>query len=257
MSPHGTDSHEFAIQPGRVRPAIYLRMRFQEPFRKWTDLLRTNRIDRIVRSFSLNRRSGQNCGYSIDLTRFIGFLAVQNVPMYIETAPNRNSRPAILLREGWREGRKVCKRTLANLTDWPPHKIEALRRVLKDEPLISASETFRIERSLPHGHVEAIMEMIHKIGLDRLISSRRTRNRDLVLAMIIERVIRLCSKLAARRWWHTTTLAETLAVGDAQEDELYAAMDWLLGQQSRIETHLATRFLAEGGQAVRCQQQLL
>ena len=170
--------------------------------------------------------------------------------MYIETVPNRNSRPAILLREGWREGRKVCKRTLANLTDWPAQKIDALRRVLKDEPLISPSEAFRIERSLPHGHVEAISEMIRKIGLDQLISARRSRNRDLVLAMIIERLIRPCSKLATTRWWHTTTLADILSVGDAQEDELYAAMDWLLGQQARIEKKLAARFLAEGGQVL-------
>lgn len=145
------------------------------------------------------------------------------VPMYIETVPNRNSRPAILLREGWREGRKVCKKTLANLTHWPTHKIDALRRVLKDEALVSPNEVFRIERSLPHGHVEAILEMIRKIGLDRLISSQRTRNRDLVLAMLIERLIRSSSKLATTRLWHTTTLADILSVGDADEDELYTA----------------------------------
>ena len=92
--------------------------------------------------------------------------------------------------------------------------------MLKDELLVSPSEAFRIERSLPHGHVEAISQMVRTIGLDRLISARRTRNRDLVLAMIVERLIRPCSKLATTRWWHTTTLAETLAVGDAQEDEL-------------------------------------
>jgi transposase len=170
--------------------------------------------------------------------------------MYIETVPNRNSRPAILLREGWREGHKVHKRTLANLSDWPAHKIEALRRVLKDEPLIPSGEAFRIERSLPQGHVEAILQMIRKIGLDRLIGSRRSRNRDLVLAMIVERLLRPCSKLATTRWWHTTTLADTLAVADAQEDELYAALDWLLGHQARIEKKLAARHLVEGGQVL-------
>jgi len=127
---------------------------------------------------------------------------------------NRNSRPAILLREGWREGKKVCKRTIAKLTDWPERKIELLRRVLKDEPLVSPTETFAIERSLPHGHVEAILTMVKRLGLDRLISAKRTRERDLVLAMIVERLICPCSKLATTRLLHTTTLADELAVGD-------------------------------------------
>jgi len=115
--------------------------------------------------------------------------------MYIEIVPNRNSRPAILLREGWREGKKVCKRTLANLTDWPSQKVEALRRVLKEEPLVSPEEAFSIERSLPHGHVELLMEAIKRIGLDKVIGAKRTRDRDLVLAMVIERLIAPCSKL--------------------------------------------------------------
>ncbi len=170
--------------------------------------------------------------------------------MYIETVPNRKSRPAILLREGWREGKKVCKRTIANLTDWPAHKIERLRRVLKDEPLVSPGEAFTIERSLPHGHVEAILMMIKRIGLDRLISAKRTRERDLVLAMMVERLICPCSKLAATRLLHTTTLADELALGDVDEDELYAAMDWLLARQSRIEKKLAAQHLAEGAQVL-------
>ena len=163
--------------------------------------------------------------------------------MYIEIVPNRNSRPAVLLREGWREGKKVCKRTIANLTDWPARKVEALRRVLKDEPLVSPQEAFTIERSVPHGHVEAALETIRHIGLDKLIGAKRTRERDLVLAMIVERLIFPCSKLATTRLWHTTTLAEELAVGDADEDELYAAMDWLLARQSRIEKKLAAAHL--------------
>ena len=170
--------------------------------------------------------------------------------MYIEIVPNRNSRPAILLREGWREGKKICKRTLANLTDWPPHKVDALRRVLKEETLVSADEAFSIERSLPHGHVELIHEAIKRIGLDQVISAKRTRERDLVLAMIIERLIHPCSKLAITRLWHSTTLAELLAVGDADEDELYATMDWLLARQSRIEKKLAKRHLSDGCQVL-------
>ena len=170
--------------------------------------------------------------------------------MYIEKVLNRNSRPAILLREGWREGGKVRKRTLANLTDWPAHKVEALRRMLKDEPLVSPQAAFAIERSLPHGHVEAVLETIRKIGLDTVIATKRTRERDLVLAMIAERVIRPCSKLATTRLWHATTLAETLQVGDADEDELYGAMDWLVARQSRIERKLAARHFAEGSQVL-------
>jgi transposase len=170
--------------------------------------------------------------------------------MYIERVPNRNSRPAILLREGWREGRKVCKRTIANLTDWPVHKVELLRRLLKDEPLVGAGEAFAIERSLPHGHVEAVLACMRRIGLDRLLASRHSRERDLVLAMVAERLIRPCSKLATTRLWHTTTLGESLGVGDADEDELYGAMDWLLARQSRIEKKLAGRHLGEGVQVL-------
>ena len=170
--------------------------------------------------------------------------------MYVEIVPNRNSRPAILLREGWREGKKVCKRTIANLTDWPARKVELLRRLLKDEPLVAPEEAFTIERSLPHGHVEAVLETIRRTGLDRLIGTKRSRERDLVVAMIAERLLFPCSKLATTRMWHTTTLAEQLEVADADEDALYAAMDWLLERQERIEQKLAKRHLAEGGQVL-------
>ena len=170
--------------------------------------------------------------------------------MYIEIVPNRNSRPAVLLREGWREGKKVCKRTIANLTDWPAQKVDALRRVLKEELLVSPDEAFSIERSLPHGHVELIAEAIKQIGIDKAISAKRTRDRDLVLALIIERLIHPCSKLATTRLWHSTTLAEQLEVGDADEDELYSAMDWLLARQLRIEKALAKRHLSEGCQVL-------
>jgi len=168
--------------------------------------------------------------------------------MHIDIVPNRNSRPAILLRESWRENGKVMKRTLANISDWPPEKVVALRRVLKNEPLVSPGEVFSIERSLPHGHVEAILEMIRHIGLDKMISSRRTRERDLVLAMIVERLIAPSSKLATTRLWHSTTLAQLLNVDDADEDELYAAMDWLLERQPGIEKSLASRHLGESQQ---------
>lgn len=166
--------------------------------------------------------------------------------MYIETVPNRNSPPAILLREGWREGKKTRKRTLANISHWPQSKIEALRRLLRGETLVSPHDLFTIERTLPHGHVEAILGTIGKLGLQSVISSKPCRERDLVVAMIAERLIHPCSKLATTRHWHSTTLAEELSVQDADEDDLYEAMDWLLRRKRRIETKLARRHLAEG-----------
>jgi len=172
------------------------------------------------------------------------------VAMYIEIVPNRNSPPAVLLREGWREGKKVYKRTLANLTDWSQARIQALRRVLKDEPLLSVQEAFVVERSLPHGHVQAVLEAIKRIGLDTLIGAKRSHERDLVLAMIVERLLHPCSKLATTRLWHSSTLAEELAVADATEDDLYEAMDWLIERQSRIEHKLAARHLVQGAQVL-------
>jgi transposase len=170
--------------------------------------------------------------------------------MYIEIVPNRNSRPAVLLREGWREGNKVLKRTLANLTDWSEARIEALRRVLKNEPVVDPQQALVIERSLPHGHVQAVLQAIKRIGLDTLIAAKRSRERDLVLAMIVERLIHPCSKLATTRLWHSSTLAEELAVTEASEDDLYEAMDWLLERQARIENKLAAQHLAEGAQVL-------
>ena len=167
--------------------------------------------------------------------------------MYIETVPNRNSPPAILLRQAWREGKKTCKRTLANLSDWPQEKIETFRRLLQDEPLVSPHDLFTTQNSLPHGHVEAILQMIRKLELERLLSSQLCRERDLVVAMIVQRLIAPVSKLAMARQWHSTTLAEELGVGQATEDDLYAAMDWLGERQERIEKKLAARHLHEGG----------
>ena len=167
--------------------------------------------------------------------------------MYIETVPNRNSPPAILLRQAWREGKKTCKRTLANLSDGPQEKIETFRRLLQDEPLVSPHDLFTTQNSLPHGHVEAILQMIRKLELERLLSSQLCRERDLVVAMIVQRLIAPVSKLAMARQWHSTTLAEELGVGQATEDDLYAAMDWLGERQERIEKKLAARHLHEGG----------
>ena len=161
--------------------------------------------------------------------------------------PNRQSPPAILLREAWRDRGRVRKRTIANLTDWPAARIEALRRVLRDEPLVRADELFTVETSLPHGHVEAILGLVRRLGLDTLLATKRSRARDLVLAMIVERLIHPCSKLATTRLWSTTTLGESLGVADADVDELYDALDWLLRRQPTIEQKLAARHLTDGG----------
>jgi transposase len=167
--------------------------------------------------------------------------------MYIETVPNRGSPPAILLREARRAGKKIVKRTLANLSHWPAEQIEAFRQLLRGERLVPAKDLLRIERSLPHGHVQAIVLMIQRLGLETLIGSKRCRERDLVLAMIVERLIHPRSKLANTRHWGDTTLAEEFSVADAEVDELYEALDWLLERQKSIEKKLAARHLEEGG----------
>jgi Transposase DDE domain len=167
--------------------------------------------------------------------------------MYIAVVPNRDSPPAILLRQGWREGSKTRQRTLANLSDWPQQKIDTLRRLLRDEPMISLHDRFTTQKSLPHGHVEAVLAMIRKLELERLLSSQHCPERDLVVAMIVQRLIDPVSKLATTRLWHSTTLAEELGVAEASEDDLYAAMDWLGERQERIENKLAARHLREGG----------
>ena len=170
--------------------------------------------------------------------------------MYVETVPNRGSRPAILLREGWREGRRVRKRTLANLSDWSPQKVEALRRLLRDEPLVAPSEAFAVQRSRPHGHVASVIGTIKKLGLDRLLASRRRPERDRVVALIAARVLAPDSKLATARALDaksaTSTLGEMLGLETVEAEDLYAAMDWLGDRQAKIEKALAKRHLHEG-----------
>ena len=151
-----------------------------------------------------------------------------------------------LLRRSYREGHKVKHETLGNISHLPAEIIELIRRSLAGENFVSAQETFSVERSVPHGHVEAILGTIRKLGLDTLIASRRCRERDLVVAMIAERLIHPCSKLATTRFWHTSTLAAELGAVEADENNLYEAMDWLLSRQNRIEKKLAARHLREG-----------
>lgn len=167
--------------------------------------------------------------------------------MYIATVPNRNSPPAILLREGYRENGKVKNRTLANLTKWPEQKVAMFRRLLNDEKLAPLGEVFKIVASPHHGHVQAVLTTIKRLGFADLIASRPCRERDLVLSMVAARILEPESKLATTRWWDTTTLPAELGITDADEDDLYDAMDWLLKRQARIEKKLAARHLTEGG----------
>ncbi|HMZ02353.1 MAG TPA: IS1634 family transposase [Burkholderiaceae bacterium] len=171
--------------------------------------------------------------------------------MYIESVPNRSSPPAILLRESYREGGRVKKRTLCNLSDWPQAHIEGLRGVLKGGVVIAPDrEAFAITRSLPHGHVAAALGTARRIGLDRLLGPEGNRPRDLVLAMMVARILDPGSKLAAARMLSPATaaysLGEELGLGEVGEDELYAGLDWLAERQPAIETTLATRHLKNG-----------
>lgn len=174
-------------------------------------------------------------------------LRCYNLPMHIDRVPNRGSRPTVLVRESYRDGPSVRKRTLANLTHLPPECVEVIERVLKGEQLVPAGEAFAVERSLPHGHVKAILGTMRRIGLPGLIASRPCRQRDMVMAMVAERLIHGASKLACTRLWHATTLASELGVEEAGAEDLYGAMDWLLERQGRIEKKLAGRHLEEGG----------
>ncbi|MFI5269043.1 MAG: IS1634 family transposase, partial [Chloroflexota bacterium] len=152
-----------------------------------------------------------------------------------------------LLRQSYREGQQVKKRTIASLTALPSEAIDAIERILQGEHLVAASDALTIERSWPHGHVAAVLGTAKKMGLEGLLDPRPSRQRDLVLAMLVARVLQPASKLATTRLWSTTSLAGTLAVEDATEDELYTAMDWLLERQERIEQRLAKRHLEPGG----------
>ncbi len=171
--------------------------------------------------------------------------------MYITRVPNRGSPPAVLLRESYREGGKVKTRTLANLSRWPEHKVDRLQRALKGVPTASdLAQAFEITRSLPHGHVAAVLGTAEKLGMAELIDPAPSRNRDLVCAMLAATVIAPASKLATARGLRadtaTSSLGQLLGVSGADEDDLYAAMDWVLARKDTIEDALAARHLANG-----------
>ncbi len=170
--------------------------------------------------------------------------------MYIERVPNRNSPPAVLLRESYREGGRVKKRTLANLSHLSEATIEGLRRVLRGDTIVAPGEAFAIQRSRPHGHVAAVLGTLKRLGLDRLLAARRSPDRDRVVALIVARVLAPNSKLATARALDTTsatsTLTEMLGLETVEADDLYRAMDWLEARQAKIEKALAARHLHNG-----------
>jgi len=169
------------------------------------------------------------------------------VAMHVDIVPNRGARPVALLRESYRKGKKVRKRTLANLSSLSMDQVELLRRVLRGEKLASVEDLFDCVRSLHHGHVEAVRTAMRRVDFESLVASVPCRERSLVCAMIAAQILAPRSKLGMTRWWQTTTIPEIYGVGEATEDDLYAALDWLLERQARIENKLAKRHLSEGG----------
>ena len=170
--------------------------------------------------------------------------------MYIDIVPNRKSPPAILLRESVRQGRKIVKRTIANLSGLSIVQAQGIRRILKGEKLVRPEAHFDILSSGAHGAAQAVLLTIRRLGLDKLIAHRRCQERDLVIAMIASRIVGPQSKLALSRSWENTTLGDQLEVNGADEDALYAAMDWLYERQARIEQKLAARHLQPGGRVL-------
>lgn len=165
--------------------------------------------------------------------------------MYIDIVPNRNSPPAILLRRSVRDGKKVTKETIANLSELSIEQAQAIRQILKGNPLTTPEECFDIVRSKSHGHVDAVLIAMQKLGFDKLLNSRPSKERDLVKAMVVNRILNPESKLAFSRSWEHSTLGELVDVGSATEDDLYAAMDWLYSRQAVIEKKLAKRHLCK------------
>jgi transposase len=166
--------------------------------------------------------------------------------MHVHVVPNRGSAPTVLLRESYREGSKVAKRTLANLSSLSAAQIEAIRAALRGEALQPVAQSFEITQSRGHGHVQGVALAMARVGVASLLGAKACRERELVLAMVASRIVAPHTKLATTRWWHTTTLAEDFGVSDADEDDLYAAMDWLLARQGQVQKKLAKRHLRAG-----------
>jgi transposase len=170
--------------------------------------------------------------------------------MYIDVVPNRASPPAFLLRESVRQGSRIVKRTLANLSSLDRSQIDSMRAILRGEKLVSPSAAFDKIRDRQHGGCEAVRVAMKRLGFEALLDSRRSRQRDLVVAMVAARILEPRSKLATSRSWSRYTLTADLGVEGAGEKELYSAMDWLLERQPRIEKKLAARHLQNGALAL-------
>ena len=170
--------------------------------------------------------------------------------MYIARVPNRTSPPAILLRESYRDNGKVKTRTLANLSKLPESVIDLIQRALKGESFSTLDNSVEIINSLHHGHVSAVLTTMKRLGIPDLLAARSSRMRRLVLALIASRILQPESKLATTRSWNATTLPTELDICDADENELYAAMDWLYDRQDSIEEKLADRHLENDGLAL-------
>jgi transposase len=170
--------------------------------------------------------------------------------MHIDAVPNRTSRPTYLLRESYREGKRVRKRTLANLSGLSDEQIETIRAVLAGVAVRPVEELFETVRSRPHGHVQAVRVAMQRLDFERLIASRTSVEREAVCALVAARILAPHSKLATTRWWHTTTVPEEFGVEQIDEDDLYEAMDWLLERQGRIQQKLAARHLQQGALAL-------
>jgi transposase len=165
--------------------------------------------------------------------------------MHIHIVPNRGAAPTVLLRESYREGSSVRKRTLANLSELSASQVESIRAVLRGEVVRPITQTFEIARSQAHGHVQAVALAMQRLGFASLLASKPSAERDLVMAMVASRIVSPATKLATTRLWNNSTLAEEFGVRDASEDDLYAAMDWLLAAQDRIQKKLAARHIQE------------
>ncbi|MEI8298977.1 MAG: IS1634 family transposase, partial [Pseudomonadota bacterium] len=170
--------------------------------------------------------------------------------MHIDGVPNRTSRPTYLLRESYREGKKVRKRTLANLSALSDEQIESIRAVLAGQSVRPVEELWQTVRSRSHGAVQAVRVAMQRLGFESLIASRASPERDAVCALVAARILAPHTKLATTRWWHTTTLPDEFGVVEADENDLYAAMDWLLERQGTIQKKLAARHLSEGSMAL-------
>src|ERR1035437_1845626 len=152
-----------------------------------------------------------------------------------------------LLRRSYREGGSVKNETLGNLSHLSDALVEIIRRALQGETFVPLGQAFEVVRSRAHGHAQAVSTAMQRLGFASLIASKPCRERDLVLAMVAARILAPHTKLATTRWWNTTTLAGDFGVADADEDDLYAAMDWLFERQDRIQKKLSRRHLSDGG----------